>query len=102
MYMRAATMLPLKTHPVVSSTKDTNIECFKELLDAMVEEAICNGWILQYSFVAAETAFSVVRADEAYQFWPLQVSCTVGKEYSGQTKRVNHGNELAPLLELNQ
>ena len=38
MYMWAATMLPLKTHPVVSSTKDTNIECFNQLLDSMVEE----------------------------------------------------------------
>ena len=92
-------MLSLKMHPVVSSTKDTNIECFNELLDVMVEEAIYNGWILQYSFVAAQTAFGVVRADEVCQFWPLEVSCTVGKEYSGQIKRVNHGNESALLLE---
>ena len=57
-------MLPLKTHPVVSSTKDTNIEGFNELLDAMVEELVSNGWILQYKFVAVGAAFRVVRADE--------------------------------------
>ena len=36
MYMRAATMLPLKMHPVVSSNKNTNVECFNKLLNAMV------------------------------------------------------------------
>ena len=63
MYMRAATMLPLKTHPVVGNTKDTNIECFTELLDSMVEPD-CNGWVLQHSFVAAGTALRVVSADK--------------------------------------
>ena len=68
-------MLLLKTHPVVSCTKDTNIECFNELLDAMVEGAICNGWILQYSFVAAEIALGVVRADEAVLAIGGQLHC---------------------------
>ena len=36
-------------------------ECFN---DSMVEEPICNGWVLQYIFVAAGTAsIAVVRAD---------------------------------------
>ena len=39
----------------------------------------------------------VIWAEEACKLWPLEVSCTAGKEDGGQTKRIHHSNEVSAL-----
>ena len=46
MDMRAATMLPTKHQPIVSGSKDSNVEGLDKLHDSMVEEPVCEGWVL--------------------------------------------------------
>lgn len=72
-------VLPLKVHPVVCDTKNTDTESINELLNVVVEEAVCNGWVLDHCSAAAGTGIRIIRADEARQPWPLEISCTVKK-----------------------
>ena len=60
MYMRAAMMLPLKPHPVVSNTKHSNIVGLDELLDSAVEEPVRDGWILNDSLGTAGSEVRVI------------------------------------------
>ena len=76
-YMSAPTVLPLITHPVVSSTKYTDIESINEFLDAMMEEPVSDGWVLHQCSVPAGAGVGVIGADQACKLWPLEVSCTV-------------------------
>ena len=71
MHMRAATVLPLKAQPVVSSTKDTSLEGIIELVDAIVEEPVSDGRVLYDCCAAGRTGGG---ADEAGQLRPLEVS----------------------------
>ena len=84
MHVRAATVLPLKAQPVVSSSKHTSVEDIDELVDAMMEEPVSNGRVLYECCAAGRTGGGVMRADEAGQLRPLEVSSTVSEEHSGQ------------------
>ena len=46
MDVRAASVLPLKPKPVVSSSKDSNVECLEELHNSVVEEPVSEGWLV--------------------------------------------------------
>ena len=81
--MRTSTVLPLKAHPVVCDTKNTNIEGIDELLNAVMEEPVCNRWVLNHCSAAAGTGIRIIGADETRQLWPLEISCTVCEEDSG-------------------
>ena len=59
MNVRAATILPLKPHPIV---KHSNIVGLDELLDSVIEEPVRDGWILDD---CSGTAGSGVRVDGA-------------------------------------
>ena len=50
MHVRAATVLPLKPHPVVGDTKYSDIVGLDKLLDSVIEEPVCDGWILYDGF----------------------------------------------------
>ena len=50
MHMRAAAVLPLKPHPVVEYS---NIVGLDELHNSLIEEPVCDGWILNDSFSSA-------------------------------------------------
>ena len=99
MHVRAATVLPLKAQPVVSSTQDTSVESINELVDAMVEEPVSDGRVLYDCCGAGRTGGGVMKADEAGQLRPLEVGSTVSEEHSGQTKGVHHGYEPTALSE---
>ena len=62
MHMRTSTVLPLKVHPVVCDTKNTNIEGIDELLNVVMEEPICNGWVLNHCSAAAGTGIRIIGA----------------------------------------
>ena len=53
MNMRAATMLPLKLHPVVSDSKHSDKVGLDEFLDSVIEEPVRDDWILNDSFGTA-------------------------------------------------
>ena len=99
MHVRAATVLPLKAQPVVSSSKHTSVEGIDELVDTVVKKPVSDGRVLYDCCGAGRTGGGVMRADEAGQLWPLEVGCTVGKEHSRQTKGVHHGYETTALSE---
>ena len=50
MHVGAATVLPLKPHPVVGDTKYSDIVGLDKLLDSVIEEPVCDGWILYDGF----------------------------------------------------
>ena len=92
MDMRTAAMLPLKAEPVVAGTKDSGVESINELDNTVVEEPVSDGGVLLDCFVTRRAGVRILRTDEACQFWPLEVCCTVSEEYCGQTECVHHGN----------
>ena len=90
-------MLPLKPQPVVSGTKDCNVEDLDELCDPVVEEPVRDGWVLDDCLGPGSSGVRVVKTDESSQLWPLQVCCTVSEEDGGQTQSVDHGEQATPL-----
>ena len=46
MDVRAASVLPLKPVPVVRGSKDSSVEDLHELHDSVIEEPVCEGWVL--------------------------------------------------------
>ena len=74
--MSAATMLPLKAEPVVTGTKDSNIEGID---DAVVEEPVSDSWVLLDSFVPNRFCQLEVCCDGAGKFCQLEVCCAVGE-----------------------
>lgn len=44
--MRVATMLPLKAEPVISGTKNSNVEGSDEFLDTVIKEPVGSGRVL--------------------------------------------------------
>ena len=63
-YVRAATVLPLKPHPVVGDTKYSDIVGLDELNDSFIAEPVRNGWILDDSFGTACSGVRIIRAGE--------------------------------------
>lgn len=88
--MRAASVLPLKSQPVVSG-KNSNVGLDK-LHDRVVEEPV---WVLNDM---VSPGFKVVRLDELSQLWPLEVWCTVGEEDGTHTKCVTHKEQTTLLM----
>ena len=50
MHMRTATVLPLKSHPVVSDTEYSHIVILDELLHSVIEKPVSNSWVLNDGF----------------------------------------------------
>ena len=71
-------MLQLKVYPVVGSTKHTNVESIDELLDAMMEEPVSNGWVLHQCSVSAGAGISVIGVDQASKLWALSGALRTG------------------------
>ena len=63
-HVRAATVLPLKPHPVVGDTKYSDIVGLDEFHDSFVEEPVCDSWILNDSFGTACSGVRIVWAGE--------------------------------------
>ena len=97
MDMGAASVLPLKSQPVVSCSKDSYIESPEELHNSVVEEPVSKSWVLNDCLGSGSPGVRVVRTDEASQFWPLEVCSTVCEEDGGQTQCVHHGEQTTPL-----
>ena len=92
--MRTSTV---KTQPVVSSSKNTDIERVNEFLNPVVKEPVRDSWILLECSIAATARLWIIRRNETGKFWPLEISGTVGKEYGGQAKCIHHSYETTPL-----
>ena len=73
----ATSVLPLKPQPVVICSKDSDIESREELHNLVVEEPVCNSWVLDDTLDSGTPGVRVVRTDKASQFWPLEVCSTV-------------------------
>ena len=97
MDMRAASVLPLKPQPVVCGSKDSSVEDLGELNVSVIEEPVCEGWILDDCLCSGSPAVRVVGADEFSQLWPRDICCTVSEEDCRQTQCVNHGEQATPL-----
>ena len=72
-------MLPLEAERVVGGTKDSSVEGINELYDKFIAEPVSDGRVLLDCFVAGRAGVSIVRTDEAWKFWPLEVCCTHGE-----------------------
>ena len=60
MDVRAAPVLPLKPQPVVCGSKDSSVEDLDEFNDSVVEEPVCEGWILHDSLGSGSPGVRVV------------------------------------------
>ena len=47
MDMRATTVLPFKSQPIVSGSKNAHIEFFNEAMDSFVQKKVSNGRVFQ-------------------------------------------------------
>ena len=90
-------MLPLKPEPVVRCSKDSSVEDLHKLHDSVVEEPVCEGWVLDDCLGSGSPGVRVVRVDESSQLWPLEVCCTVSEEDCRETQCVDHGEQTTPL-----
>ena len=63
-----------------TQSKDSIVEDLHELHDSVVEEPVCEGWVLDDSLGSGSPGVRVVGADELSQLWPLEVCCTVSEE----------------------
>ena len=97
MDVRAASVLPLKPEPVVRGSKDSSVEDLHELHESVVEEPVCEGWVLDDCLGSGSPGVRVVGADELSQLWPQEVCCTVSEEDCRETQCVNHGEQTTPL-----
>ena len=53
-------MLPLKVEPVVSGSKDSDIDCIDEVLDVVIEAPISNGRVLLDCFAALRAGGRII------------------------------------------
>ena len=76
--MRASTVLPPKSHPVVWSNNHSLVECIKEYVYAMVEEPVSNGWVLHKCLGATGTGLGghQGRWDSCMHYVHVKVLCT--------------------------
>ena len=68
----------------------TSRSCPHKLLDAMAEEPVTDGWVVNDSSAAARSSVRIIGTDEMGKIWLLVISCTVRKEHSGEANGVHH------------